>query len=141
MEVGGPVKDATVSFFIRGEDLDPNAITGLLGIEPDWSAVRGYQKSPRYRPLDRGFWALRREIQDGETAEAALESMVARLPADPELWKDLSSRYSIEAGFGVFLDEWNRGFDLSPSLVRRLSELGASFGCDIYAPDDSESDV
>jgi hypothetical protein len=45
----------------------------------------------------------------------------------------LGVRY--EMGFGVFLESRNRGFDLSPALVRRLSDRGASFGCDIYAPD------
>jgi len=34
---------------------------------------------------------------------------------------------------GVFLDDWNRGFDLPPQVLKMLSDRGITIGFDIYS--------
>jgi hypothetical protein len=36
-------------------------------------------------------------------------------------------------GFGIFTERWNRRFDLSADVVRRINSLGAGIEFDIYA--------
>ncbi len=140
LSVGGSVDRFAVSLLLYGEDLDPEEITRRLGVEPQTAGLAGSRMSPRAAPLTRGVWGLKREDSAPATPGAALAALLAPLPRDAALWADLSSRFEIRVSLGLFLEEWNRGFELPADLVRRIGELGASVGCDIYAPDDGEDD-
>ena len=45
-------------------------------------------------------------------------------------------QYRVDLFCGVFLNEgsWNRGFSLSPKVLKELAERNLEIGFDIYAP-------
>ena len=140
MSVGGSVDRFVVALLLYGEDLDPAEITRRLGVEPQTAGLAGSRMSPRAAPLTRGVWGLERKDQAPATPSATLAALLSLVPPDPALWAELSSRFEIRVSLGLFLEQWNRGFELPADLVRRVGELGASVSCDIYAPDDGEDD-
>jgi hypothetical protein len=134
IEVGGPVDDFVVSLIIYGEELDPDQITKRLGIEPSRARKRGWQSRHGVRPLPHGFWSLKREGKNPEDPGDTLSALLALLPDDDALWQDLSREFKIHVRFGIFLEDWNRGFGLPPAAVARVARLGAAMDFDIYGP-------
>ncbi len=61
-----------------------------------------------------------------------------RLPADPPVWEQLAEHHDVRVYYGLHLDAWNRGFDLSPATVHQLEVLRAAIGFDIYADTDDD---
>jgi hypothetical protein len=49
-------------------------------------------------------------------------ALLDRLPIDPAVWESLRSRFDVRLGFGLFQGAWNRGFDLSSQVLRRVAE-------------------
>lgn len=61
-----------------------------------------------------------------------LDRLLDRLPADLQIWQALRARYEVHLCLGIFLEDWNRGFRLSPGLIQRLARLGFELDLDIY---------
>ena len=137
LEAGGPVDSFVVSLCFHGEELDPDELTTKLGVSPSRSGRRGSRLGERSPPLRLGFWCLRKEAKAPVTPAEVLEGLLAQLPTSDRTWRVLSERFSVSVSIGIFLEDWNRGFDLSNDLITRVAMIGASFGCDIYAPDDA----
>jgi hypothetical protein len=46
---------------------------------------------------------------------------------------DLRARFKVRLLFGIFIDRWNRGFELTSQAISRIGALGCEVGFDIYA--------
>lgn len=144
-EVGGSIDEVSVSVCIHGEDLDPDAITARLGCEPSASHRRGDRRPSRRKdappnpPATQGAWFLSARGAPPETVETLTAALLDRLPADERVWAELAARYDVQLRYGIHIGGFNQGFDLSPSLVRRIAGLHASVGFDIYADGDEET--
>ncbi len=64
--------------------------------------------------------------------------LLDRLPADADICSVLCARFDVRLSYGVHLEAWNRGFELSRDLVQRLGQLGLRVGFDIYAHGENE---
>ena len=65
----------------------------------------------------------------------SLDRLLALVPDDETLWSEIAERFAARLGFGIFLDEWNRGFRLSPDHVQRLARMKVALDFDIYGAD------
>ena len=57
---------------------------------------------------------------------------LSTLPSDPMVWRNLADRYKISFFVGLRMAAANKGFELSPAVMRYLREQEISAGFDIY---------
>jgi len=131
---GGVIDRTRVTMGIYGEDLDPAEISVLLKCKPSSSHRRGDSRRGNAGLHQKGAWLLSVEGEAPHEPEELLKLLLAQLPRDPSIWVELNQRFAVHLGFGLFLDSWNRGFDLSPTVVERVASIGATLGFDIYSP-------
>lgn len=127
------LKRAVATLRVRGDDLVPDEITALLGATPTHSKMKG--------DVLRGNWVERFgqwRLEATETAPGNVDAQVAellgQLTTDLDVWRDLSSRYSIDVFCGFFMGRLNEGIDISPMTLKALGERGITLDLDIYAP-------
>ena len=138
--VGGPVDEVGVSLSFYGkedgEELDPDAITALLGVAPTMCCRRGDRLRSRSPPHLCGVWSLKVEPCSGtDAADAALTKLLDQLPNDPAVWPGLRTRYEMRFFFFVSFTDFNRGFALSAQSIARAAVIGARMEFDLYADD------
>jgi hypothetical protein len=138
--VGGPIDETRVTLSLHGDDLDPDHVTGLLKCHPSRSHRRGEPRPRGAKPWPHGAWLLTVEGKTPTDPDLLVNRLLNALPEDPNLWSALRNRFTIRMGLGLFLDAWNRGFELSAETVARVSRTAGSLGFDIYceAADDEE---
>jgi hypothetical protein len=122
-----------VRLWIVGEDLDPDAITSELGLEPTRTTRKGQQIPNRRKIATRGSWALD-ERPDGcwERLEDGLLSMTALLLPLRDKLVALSSSYNVSLGCAIFKSSFDGGPEFSVILLRTLADLGLPLSLDCY---------
>ena len=119
-----------VALYLRGEQLDPDAVSRVLAIRPSRAQTKGQRlrtSTGHEFEAKVGLWSLVVELQSS-SLEAHLAQLLSTLP--PVL--SLSSIADVEEAYiDVFLalasdrdGEARCELDVSPSTLRRLSELG-----------------
>lgn len=137
-EVGGLVDLTRVWLGLYGQDLDPDEVSGALGVRPTSSHRRG--ESRRSAPVwPQGAWLLMIERSAPEGPAEVLGMLLDQLPSNPDVWQQLRAKHTVRVTFGLHIEAWNRGFDLPPALVGRLASTGAIVGFDIYCHGDEAS--
>lgn len=120
---------------VVGDDLLPDEITALLGVQPTSCGIKGGQRT---NASGRGFRVLTgswiRTVADREPADgdAQVEALLDGLTLDLQIWAGIAARFRIDLFFGLFLAEGNEGFSLAPSTLRLLGERGIRLDLDIY---------
>lgn len=139
-EVGGPVDEVRLTLGIYGPELDPEEVSRVLGCSPTSAHRRGDPRRPPVPPWPQGAWLLVVEGKAPKGPDELVRELLSGLPIDAATWDELTGRYVVRIGFGIFVSDWNRGFELSPESMALLARTGASVGFDIYAEDaDNES--
>ena len=129
---GGLVDKTDVCLAVYGDNLNPDEVTRLLGCEPSDSHRRGEKMKRGISAWHKGAWLL---SEQGKTPPEELTvKLLDRLPSDERIWKRLAKQHDLQLRFGLFLDRANRGLDLSPGLVTRISRMHAVVVFDIYVP-------
>ena len=134
--VGGAIQDATVSLRFFGDDLIPADITKLLGAAPTEARKKGdvIQRSRYHLKARTGSWLLKSALDRRTELSDQISGLLDQVTSDSKVWHKLTTRYSADLFCGLFLDEFNRGFNLPPTLVARLAKLGLGISFDIYGP-------
>jgi hypothetical protein len=128
----------TLRFF--GDDLDPNAVSSLLGAQPTKSCKKGdlFRGKVSDRIERTGKWLLNLPEKPGVSFEPQIEGLLKRLTQDLSVWRDLTSKYKADLFCGVWLGSSNQGMELSPMLMSKLAERGLHLGLDIYERDEKD---
>ena len=138
-ELGGLPDECGVTLAIYGEDLDPDEITGLLGVRPTESHRRGDRPKPDSRfPFRQGAWFLECRRMARVSPDDLTKAVLDQLPTDPQRWRSIQERFSIRLVYGLHFSGWNKGFELPRELVARIGAIGASMGFDLYAYGEDE---
>jgi hypothetical protein len=134
VRLGGIVDETDVCLAVYGEDLDPAEVTKLLRCEPSSSHRRGDRMKSSRALRHNGAWLLsvRGSTDPEELTAGLLDRFVA---VDGSVWAGLAQRHDLQLRFGLFLNRWNRGLELSPELVGRIARIHARVIFDIYGPD------
>jgi len=82
-----------------------------------------------------GAWILDSRISEKNEVEDHVESILALLTSDHDEWASLTERFSASILCGIFLDQYNEGFELSPRLCKALANRGLVIAFDIYSGD------
>jgi hypothetical protein len=132
VEVGGPIDASRAHLCLYGDDLIPDEVSSVLGLQPTEAHRKGDPSRTPGHGYGIGSWVLTCAVEKPDEPENALTSLLNSLPADPELWRELKNRYVIRITLGLTLLSWNRGFTLPAPLLRRIADLGIEIGFDIY---------
>ncbi len=68
-----------------------------------------------------------------EDVGLAVGMLLDRVSASAEAWRNVLADANARVLVGLSLDAFNRGFTLTPDLLRRLADLGLRLDFDIYA--------
>jgi ribosomal protein L19 len=140
--VGGPISRTKAQIRIHGDDLDPNEITALLCCEPTKSHCKGDVKigssTGKEYVKKSGMWSL----DAAETAQQDLDKKILdlldQLTDDVQVWRNINSRFSVEAFCGLFMERSNEGLSISASTLVRMADRGIELQLDIYGPEFDE---
>lgn len=137
-ETGEPVKrkpdEATASFILEGDRLEPEVVTNALGLPPSHAHRKG---DPRPRseesPYRTGQWSLSSETGERSMEDHVIE-VLEQLGSKESTIGQLCSEWDLDArfSFGYFMGRWNTGFILSPSTLERMAAFNAALWLDIY---------
>ena len=131
------ISKTKVSLRIFGQDLIPEEITALLGCLPTQSAKVG-DVDPRQMPSSRivkeGFWRLEFDKENILPLEKKVDLLLNELTNDLKSWETITLKFKAEIFCGLFLNNFNEGFMLSPKLTKKLSDRNLEIGFDIYLP-------
>jgi hypothetical protein len=134
LRVGGPVDGVQVSLRFFGDDLEPDEITRALGHFPTEAFRKGDARDGGGAARTSGGWLLTGPATDPQTVENTIRALLALLSPDLRAWRSLTRRFHADVFCGIFMDEFNRGFEVSPALMRELAARGLVVGFDIYGP-------
>lgn len=129
----------TVSLRIFGDALDPDEITRLLGVEPTVSALTGdvhRTRSSRKVTARTNSWLLEAEAVSSGGLDDRIADLLAPLPSDPAVWRELSRRFRCDVFCGLFVDGGNAGAGLRPEVLAMLGERCLRLELDIYGGSD-----
>ena len=135
ISVGGELLHCRVTLRIKGETLDPEEITRLLGADPTRSRKKGdIRPHPRWHIEERaGSWQLESSLEPGIALEQHINTLLDKVTSDLSVWTELAVRFGMDLYCGLFLDSWNRGLELSPETLQRITERHLTLGLDIYS--------
>ena len=130
--------DSTLaSLRIFGVDLDPAEITKFLG-KPDFSQRKGDVRRSGHI-VQSGSWSKRAPKASPGGLDGQVRGLLEDTPSDPELWKELNSKYSVDIFCSLCLEGTNEGLEISPETLSLLSDRGIKLGLDVYyRPSDPE---
>lgn len=140
-EVGGVIDESGVTLIVYGHDLDPDDVTGLLGVKPTRSFRRGYQRSPNSHPMPHGAWFLEVRGKTPDGPDIQLRKLLMKLPASENVWKQLRLLHKVQIRFGLHLTGWNKGFGIPSTLLRRLAKIGGDLEFDVYSYGEEENNT
>ena len=137
------ISRSTVSIRLFGAELDPEYLTQSLGCLPSFAAKKGEQLTKRNgktRVVKKGFWRL--HLNDGEDntvpLEEKIELLLGRLTDNLDTWQEITKDLQVADIFcGLFIDNWNEGFGLSPAIMKKVSDRNIKIDFDIYSPTNS----
>jgi Domain of unknown function (DUF4279) len=141
--VGGDIDSVSVSLRVAAPDLDPSAITRRFGVEPTFSARRGDKRPSKTGTITQnvGIWVLDLANSPEWELGDAIAAVLDRLPSDLTIWNEIAESGEIDVFCGLHLEDWNRGVDLSASLLARLGERKISLSLDIYCDGSDDADA
>jgi hypothetical protein len=133
--MGGPFERMFFELDIYGDDLDPEAITNLLGVEPDQSYKKGDERPRGSQYYKTGGWIIKSgEIKIGEdrAGEEKFEEWVSSLPIDSDVWAELRKKLTVRIRLIGYTDQWNADFTISPKAISELAKRGLPLMIDPY---------
>jgi len=135
------ISRSTVSIRLFGSELDPEQITQLLSCEPS-SAAKTDEKiitsKGKERIIKKGFWFLNYGESDELIIEEKIETLFGKMTDNLESWREVTRNLDTADIFcGLFIDNWNEGFLLSQSTLRKISERNLEISFDVYSPTDT----
>ncbi|MBY0399838.1 DUF4279 domain-containing protein [Myxococcota bacterium] len=124
------------SLRVFGDALEPEEVSALLGHPPTRSHRKGDKCGPQGTSVEpTGAWILDSRVSEKSEVEDHVESILALLTSDHDEWASLTERFSASILCGIFLDQYNEGFELSPRLAKALANRGLVIAFDIYSGD------
>ncbi|HUA97113.1 MAG TPA: DUF4279 domain-containing protein [Terracidiphilus sp.] len=133
----GEIGRTKVSLRLFSDDLDPEAVTSLLGRQPTRSWRAGEMKFSR--PATFGSWHLQSDLSGD--LDAQIRGLLASLSPDIAVWNDLTKQHHADLFCGLFLTEGNQGLVLAPDTMDAIARRGLKLSLDIYGAPDTDEPV
>lgn len=124
------------SLRVLGDALEPDEVSALLGHQPTRCHRKGDKCGTRRGSIEpTGAWILDSRMPERAEVEDHIESILDLLTSDVDEWASLTDRFSASVLCGLFLDQYNEGFELSPRVCKALASRGLVIAFDLYSGD------
>jgi hypothetical protein len=125
------------SFRVMGPELDPDEVTRLLGLEPDYAHRRGDanlgKSGRRYADFPEGLWKISSGAGEEATVEEHLLALLERIePGQAGIARCHELGLRADVFVGLFAAGEPGGQGIGPETCRRLGELGLRLELDYY---------
>jgi hypothetical protein len=118
-----------VSIRFSGKDLDPKKLGEFLGFIESESTESTVKRLKSGRVL----WSIRLQTNETLPLEKKVEALLGEFTKEINTWKRATKYIKADIFCGLFLDEWNQGFSLTPLLMKELSDRNLEIGFDVYS--------
>lgn len=133
--MGGPFDRLYFELFISGEDLEPQAVSKVLGVEPSKSYEKGDERPRGSQFYKTGAWILKSPkiiLSDTQDGSQEFEQWVNSLPSESKDWSGIQRDYSVKVRLIGYTDQWNAEFIVSPTTLMGLAKRGLPLLIDPY---------
>jgi Domain of unknown function (DUF4279) len=130
------IAKSTATLRVFGDDLEPESVTRLLGTEPTDQYRKGETRTTsggRQYTRKYGMWRLGCEDCAPEALDEQIAEILNGLTDDLLVWQSVTSKYTVDIFCGVFMNESNEGFCLSPITLAALGARRIEIQFDVYA--------
>ena len=118
------IQSINVSLRILGDDLDPEGVSALLGMEPTHGRRKGDAVDGDALPAATGAWILESSLPETAEIEEHVSQLLAPLSGDLDEWGTVTTNFSADMRCDLTLGNGSEAFDLSPRLAQSLAERG-----------------
>jgi hypothetical protein len=139
---GGEIDAGEFTLTITSDDLQPNEISGLLGIQPTAHHLRGAPFGKRGRTLNFGRWSLstgRLDFRSGRSCEDQFDDFMRSIPDDTAVWERITAQHEAQVLIYLWMRTWNREFDISAFALGELARRRLRLHIDTYLDADDET--
>jgi hypothetical protein len=141
--LGGDVDEVRVTISVTGDELDPDAITKCLGVEPTFALRKGERRMSGSREIVQrtGVWNLDAPESSEWVLSDAIILLLDRLPPPGDVWDQLARKHHLRVFCGLFMGSWHQGCSLPPKLLGELAARHLELDLALYgeATDDEPS--
>ena len=132
---GRDIDRLDIELRVTGDDLDPERITRMLGVNPTLAARRGEEVDLGGVPVPQrtGVWSYSLPASPEWELGDAIDTLLERLPHDPALWESLAGWASVAVICGLYIHDVDRVADLAPDTLARLAERRLALSLEIHA--------
>lgn len=126
------------SLRFHGDDLDPEEISRILGVQPTKGVKKGGTlTTPKGKEVVAwtGFWRLNAPDENPGDLNKQVATLFAALSTDLEVWRALSLRFRGDIFVGLFLSGFNEELSLSPTTTCAIGLRGLVLDLDICSGD------
>jgi hypothetical protein len=130
-----------LSLRIFGDDLVPEAVSGLLGMPPSSSFRKGELKaSISGKELRRktSGWFRDATVRETEDINSQIAEILDALSQDPTVWTQLRERFQLDLHAGIFFSSDYPGFTLEQRSVELMASRGLLLHISLYILDGPE---
>ena len=119
---------------ILSDELRPDDISRMLGLDPDTAGIRG-EPMRGARPYPHHTWRLESWLPKDTNPEEHVDRLLDRLDASTASIASLAADpriHSIRLWLSMHIDNANPGLSLPDPLIHRIARLGTGLEIDIY---------
>ena len=113
-----------IALRVTGDDLDPDRVTRMLGVNPTVAARKGDDVDVDGVPVAQrtGIWSYALPASPEWELGDAIDTLLERLPHDPALWESLAGWATVVVVCGLYIHDVDRVAALTPDTLARLAE-------------------
>jgi uncharacterized protein DUF4279 len=121
---GRDIDRLEIELRVTGDDLDPERITRMLGVNPTRAARKGEAIDLSGIPTVQrtGIWSWALPASPEWELGDAIDTLLERLPHDPALWESMAGWSTVAVVCGLYIHDVDRVAQLSPDTLARLAE-------------------
>lgn len=139
--IGGVFDRGAFVLEILGDELDPDAVTRILGCVPTTSYRKGDETRSGSQYRRTGGWfsdSPKLTFSEIDDPSRLLEQWLATFPADRAVWDALQENLQVRVRLAAYVSRMNAELWLTPAVMKALVDRGLQLVVDPYLTFDAD---